>query len=51
MFLAIKRPQAWMLGPSISLDNRRFRLTLLSSAAGAEAVENALTRMEYGSTA
>ena len=32
---------------AIGLDNRR-PIDLLSSAAGAEAVENALTRMEYG---
>ena len=36
-----------MLAPAIGLDNRR-PIDLLSSAAGAEAVENALTRMEYG---
>ena len=39
--------EAWMLAPAISLDNRR-PIDLLSSAAGAEAVENSLTRMEYG---
>ena len=39
--------EAWMLAPAIGLDNRR-PIDLLSSAAGAEAVENALTRMEYG---
>ena len=39
--------EAWMLAPAIGLANRR-PIDLLSSAAGAEAVENALTRMEYG---
>lgn len=39
--------EAWLLAPAIGLDNRR-PIDLLSSAAGAEAVENYLTRMEYG---
>ena len=39
--------EAWMLAPAIGLDNRR-PIDLLSSAAGAEAVEHHLTRMEYG---
>ena len=39
--------EAWMLAPATGLDNRR-PIDLLSSAAGAEAVENHLTRMEYG---
>jgi len=39
--------EAWMLATAIGLDNRR-PIDLLSSAAGAEAVETYLTRMEYG---
>lgn len=39
--------EAWMLDPAIGLDNRR-PIDLLSSAAGAEAVEHHITRMEYG---
>lgn len=39
--------EAWMLAPATGLDNRR-PIDLLSSAAGAEAVEHHLTRMEYG---
>lgn len=39
--------EAWMLEPAIGLDNRR-PIDLLSSAAGAEAVEHHITRMEYG---
>ncbi|MFV0334249.1 MAG: antitoxin Xre/MbcA/ParS toxin-binding domain-containing protein [Tropicimonas sp.] len=39
--------EAWMLAPAIGLDNRR-PIDLLASAAGAEAVENYLTRLEYG---
>lgn len=39
--------EAWMLAPATGLDNRR-PIDLLSSTAGAEAVEHHLTRMEYG---
>lgn len=39
--------ETWMLAPATGLDNRR-PIDLLSTAAGAEAVENHLTRMEYG---
>ena len=37
----------WMLEPAFGLDNRR-PIDLLSTTAGAEAVENYLTRLEYG---
>lgn len=39
--------EAWMLAPAVALNNRR-PIDLLSSAAGAEAVADHLTRMEYG---
>ncbi|WP_051357717.1 type II RES/Xre toxin-antitoxin system antitoxin [Leisingera caerulea] len=39
--------EAWLLEPAIGLDNRR-PIDLLATAAGAEAVEDYLTRMEYG---
>jgi len=39
--------EAWLLAPAIGLENRR-PIDLLSSAAGGEAVEHYLTRMEYG---
>ncbi|XYK82822.1 MAG: type II RES/Xre toxin-antitoxin system antitoxin [Labrenzia sp.] len=39
--------EAWILEPAIGLDNRR-PIDLLASAAGAEAVETYLTRLEYG---
>lgn len=37
----------WMGRPAIGLENRK-PIDLLASAAGAEAVENYLTRLEYG---
>ncbi|WP_254684063.1 antitoxin Xre/MbcA/ParS toxin-binding domain-containing protein [Phaeobacter inhibens] len=39
--------EMWILDPAIGLENRR-PIDLLASAAGAEAVEDFLTRMEYG---
>lgn len=39
--------EAWLLEPAFGLDNRR-PIDLLASAAGAEAVENHLMRLEYG---
>ncbi|HMB08972.1 MAG TPA: antitoxin Xre/MbcA/ParS toxin-binding domain-containing protein [Saliniramus sp.] len=39
--------EAWLEAQAIGLDNRR-PIDLLPSAAGAEAVENYLTRLEYG---
>ena len=39
--------ERWMMEPAMGLDNRR-PIDLLSTAAGAEAVEDHLTRMEYG---
>ena len=39
--------ESWMSRPAIGLENRR-PVDLLASAAGAEAVEDYLTRMEYG---
>jgi putative toxin-antitoxin system antitoxin component (TIGR02293 family) len=39
--------QEWLLSPAIGLDNRR-PIDLLTSVAGAEAVGDYLTRMEYG---
>ncbi|WPZ33805.1 antitoxin Xre/MbcA/ParS toxin-binding domain-containing protein [Thalassobaculum sp. OXR-137] len=39
--------EAWMLEPAIGLENRR-PIDLLASAAGAEAVQDHLTRLEYG---
>ncbi|MHA7775027.1 type II RES/Xre toxin-antitoxin system antitoxin [Roseibium sp. M-1] len=39
--------EAWILEPAIGLNNRR-PIDLLASAAGAEAVETYLTRLEYG---
>ena len=39
--------EAWLMAPAMGLDNRR-PIELLSSAAGAEAVHDHLTRMEYG---
>ncbi|WP_420411144.1 type II toxin-antitoxin system Xre/ParS family antitoxin [Roseibium sp.] len=39
--------EAWILEPAIGLNNRR-PIDLLETAAGAEAVGNYLTRMEYG---
>ena len=39
--------EAWTLEPAIGLDNRR-PIDLLASSAGAEAVEEYLTRMDYG---
>lgn len=39
--------EEWFEAPAIGLDNRR-PIDLLSSAAGAEAVEDYLTRLEYG---
>ena len=39
--------EAWIIEPAIGLDNRR-PIDLLASAAGAEAVETYLTRLEYG---
>ncbi|TDE35445.1 type II RES/Xre toxin-antitoxin system antitoxin [Antarcticimicrobium sediminis] len=39
--------ESWMLAPAIGLDNRR-PIDLLSSAVGAEAVEDYLALMEYG---
>ena len=39
--------EAWLLEPAIGLDNRR-PIDLLASSAGAEAVEDCLTRLEYG---
>ncbi|WP_240512264.1 antitoxin Xre/MbcA/ParS toxin-binding domain-containing protein [Pseudoruegeria sp. SK021] len=42
-----KAAEAWALEPAIGLDNRR-PIDLLASSAGAEAVEDYLTRLEYG---
>ena len=39
--------ETWLLDQAIGLDNRR-PIDLLATAAGAEAVEDYLTRMEYG---
>lgn len=39
--------EAWLLEPAIGLDNRR-PIDLLMSTAGAEAVDDYLTRIEYG---
>ncbi len=39
--------EAWILEPAIGLNNRR-PIDLLASSAGAEAVEDYLTRLEYG---
>lgn len=39
--------EQWMLEPAMGLDNRR-PIDLLSTAAGVEAVEDHLTRIEYG---
>lgn len=39
--------ETWLLDQAIGLDNRR-PIDLLATAAGAEAVEEYLTRMEYG---
>lgn len=39
--------EAWILEPAMGLNNRR-PIDLLETAAGAEAVENYLTRLEYG---
>jgi len=39
--------ERWLLEPAIGLDNRR-PIDLLASAAGTEAVETYLTRLEYG---
>jgi putative toxin-antitoxin system antitoxin component (TIGR02293 family) len=39
--------EAWLLEPAMGLGNRR-PIDLLSSTAGTEAVENHLTRLEYG---
>lgn len=39
--------ETWILEPAIGLDNRR-PIDLLASSAGAEAVEDYLTRLEYG---
>ncbi|MBS1301377.1 antitoxin Xre/MbcA/ParS toxin-binding domain-containing protein [Loktanella sp. SALINAS62] len=39
--------ESWILAPAIGLDNRR-PIDLLASSAGAEAVEDYLTRLEYG---
>ena len=39
--------EAWILEPAIGLNNRR-PIDLLATAAGAEAVETYLTRLEYG---
>ena len=39
--------EIWILEPAIGLDNRR-PIDLLASSAGAEAVEDYLTRLEYG---
>lgn len=39
--------EAWVLEPAIGLDNRR-PIDLLASAAGAKAVKEYLTRVEYG---
>lgn len=39
--------ESWLESPAIGLDNRR-PIDLLASAAGAEAVETYLTRLEYG---
>ena len=39
--------ERWMARPAIGLENRK-PIDLLASAAGAEAVENYLTRLEYG---
>lgn len=39
--------EAWILEPAIGLNNRR-PIDLLESAAGAEAVEDYLTRLEFG---
>ena len=39
--------EAWILEPAIGLNNRR-PIDLLASAAGAEAVEDHLTRLEFG---
>ena len=39
--------ETWILEPAIGLDNRR-PIDLLASSAGAEAVEEYLTRLEYG---
>ena len=39
--------ERWMMEPAMGLDNRR-PIDLLSTVAGAEAVEDHLTRMEYG---
>lgn len=39
--------EEWMMTPAMALDNRR-PIDLLASVVGAEAVENHLTRMEYG---
>ena len=39
--------ETWLLEPAIGLNNRR-PIDLLASAAGAKAVENYLTRLEYG---
>lgn len=37
----------WLLEPAIGLDNRK-PIDLIATAAGAEAVEDYLTRLEYG---
>ncbi len=39
--------EIWALAPAIGLDNRR-PIDLLASSAGTEAVEDYLTRLEYG---
>lgn len=39
--------EVWILEPAIGLNNRR-PIDLLASAAGAEAVEDYLTRLEFG---
>ncbi len=42
-----KAAEDWMLAPAMGLDNR-CPIDLLASAAGTEAVEQHLTRLEYG---
>tara|TARA_R100000655_G_scaffold42838_4_gene78865 strand:+ start:1474 stop:1980 length:507 start_codon:yes stop_codon:yes gene_type:complete len=42
-----KEAERWIMEPAMGLDNRR-PIDLLATAAGAEAVEEHLTRMEYG---
>jgi len=39
--------EAWLSAPAIGLDQRR-PIDLLSTAVGVEAVEDYLTRIEYG---